>query len=187
MSPKKRITLLRILALVVVVGLSVFIFAIRDVATELMGLGYLGIFLLTFFSYATIVTPAPTLAIIFAAATTYSPIGIALSAGLGAALGEISGYLVGFSSQGIVERKDIYERISRWMQKNGPLTIFLLSVLPNPFFDIAGIAAGMLKMPLKKFFFWCWLGETIKMGAFAYLGYTTLVPLLDWLRQYINI
>jgi len=187
MSPQKRLNLLRILALLIVIGLSVFIFYIKDNVEELKGLGYLGIFLLTFFSYATIVAPAPGVAIIIAMAASFHPIGVTLAAGLGAALGEISGYLVGFSGQGIVERRDVYERISRWMQKNGSLTILLLSAIPNPFFDIAGIAAGMLKMPLRKFFFWCWVGETIKMGAFALFGYTTFNPLMDWLKQAIGI
>jgi len=46
----------------------------------------------------------------------------------------------------------------------------VLSTVPNPFFDLAGIAAGALKMPLKKFMFWCWIGQTIKMLTFAYAG-----------------
>jgi len=36
--------------------------------------------------------------------------------------------------------------------------------------DLAGLAAGALKMPIAKFLFWCWIGELIKMGTFAFLG-----------------
>jgi membrane protein DedA with SNARE-associated domain len=56
------------------------------------------------------------------------------------------------------------------MRKNGPLTILILSAIPNPFFDLAGLAAGALKMPVVKFFFWCLIGETIKMTIFALAG-----------------
>ena len=34
----------------------------------------------------------------------FNPIGVAVAAGLGAAIGELSGYLAGFSGQGVVER-----------------------------------------------------------------------------------
>ena len=54
------------------------------------------------------------------------------------------------------------------------LTILVLSAIPNPFFDLAGAAAGALKMPLPKFLLWCWIGETIKMLIFAYAGASSL-------------
>jgi uncharacterized membrane protein YdjX (TVP38/TMEM64 family) len=41
-------------------------------------------------------------------------------------------------------------------------------------FDLAGAAAGALKMPLQKFLLWCWLGETVKMFIFAYAGASSL-------------
>jgi len=48
--------------------------------------------------------------------------------------------------------------------------IFLLAVIPNPVFDIAGMVAGALKLPLWRFMLWSWLGKCIKMLAFAYGG-----------------
>ena len=70
----------------------------------------------------------------------------------------------------MLEHVGSYEKLAGWMKKGGPLTVFLLAAIPNPFFDLAGAVAGALKMPLHKFLFWCWLGETIKMLAFAYAG-----------------
>jgi uncharacterized membrane protein YdjX (TVP38/TMEM64 family) len=104
----------------------------------------------------------------------FHPLGVALAAGVGAALGEISGYLAGYSGQAVVERARLYERLTAWMGKNGPLTVLLLSAIPNPFFDLAGAVAGALKMPVFQFLLWCWIGETIKMLAFAYAGQFTL-------------
>ena len=47
-----------------------------------------------------------------------------------------------------------------------------MAVIPNPFFDLAGIAAGTLKIPVLRFYFFCALGSIIKMLAFAYGGNT---------------
>lgn len=166
----RRLILARILALVVVVALSIFIFSIRDKAAQLSVYGYPGIFLLSFLAYATVFLPAPGVGIVFLMGAVFNPLGVALAAGSGAALGEITGYLAGFSGQSVAERADIYERLTGWMRKNGPLTVLVLAAIPNPFFDIAGVTAGALKMPVGKFLFWCWLGECVKMSAFAYLG-----------------
>jgi membrane protein YqaA with SNARE-associated domain len=160
----------RILALAVVIAISVYIFSIRDRADELAIYGYPGIFLLAFLAYATVLLPAPGVWVVFTMGGVFHPLGVALAAGAGATLGEISGYLAGFSGQAVAERSEIYQRLTGWMQKNGPLTVLFLSAVPNPFFDLAGAAAGMLKMPLPKFLFWCWIGETLKMFFFAYAG-----------------
>jgi membrane protein DedA with SNARE-associated domain len=164
----------RIAALLVVVLISVYIFSIRDQAARLAIYGYPGIFLLSFLAYATVILPAPGVAFIFAMGSVFNPLLVGLAAGAGAALGELVGYLAGFSGQAVVERADMYERFTQWMQKHGALTVFLLALVPNPFFDLAGIIAGVLKMPVLKFLLWCWAGETIKMVFFAYLGSSTL-------------
>ena len=167
---KTRLVLVRILVALVVIGLSIFIYSIRDRASELAIYGYPGIFLLAFLAYATVFLPAPGVAVIFAMGAVFHPIGVALAAGTGAALGELTGYMAGFSGQTIVERANIHERLSRWMKANGPLTVLLMAAVPNPFFDMVGVIAGVLKMPLFKFLFWCWIGEILKMFLFALAG-----------------
>ncbi len=170
MKPATRLALTRILALLFVVAISIFIFSIRDQAEQLAIYGYPGIFVLAFLAYATVLLPAPGVAVVFTMGAVFNPWLIALAAGSGAALGEITGYLAGYGSQGIVQHAKVYEKLDYWMQKNGPLTVFVLSAVPNPFFDLAGAAAGLLKMPIPKFLLWCWAGETIKMLIFAALG-----------------
>ena len=44
-----------------------------------------------------------------------------------------------------------------------PATVLILAAIPNPFFDITGIAAGVLKMNVKVYFIWALLGNIIKM------------------------
>lgn len=173
LTKERRLALARIMALFVVIALSVFVFSIRDQAEELAVYGYPGIFVLSFLAYATVLLPAPGVAVVFTMGSIFNPLGVALAAGSGAALGELSGYLAGFSGQAVVERADVYERLTRWMKKNGSLTVFLLAAIPNPFFDLAGLAAGSLKMPVVRFFIFCWMGEVVKMGIFAFAGAST--------------
>ena len=59
-----------------------------------------------------------------------------------------------------------------WMSRYGNLTVLLLAVIPNPLFDLAGMTAGVLKMPILRFLFWCALGKILKMIFFAYGGQT---------------
>lgn len=180
-SANPRVLLIaRILALIAVIAITVFVFSIRDKADEFAVYGYPGIFLIALITNATVLLPAPGIAVVFAMGAVFHPLGVAFAAGLGGAIGELSGYLAGFSGQAVIERVTLYEKMEKWMNKNGPLTIIILAFLPNPFFDIAGIAAGALKMPIARFFLWCWIGVTLKMIVFAYVGSSSL----KWIFQY---
>jgi uncharacterized membrane protein YdjX (TVP38/TMEM64 family) len=170
MNSKTRALILRLLALVLVVVISVTIFAFRDQAAQFARFGYPGVFFIALLSYATVLLPAPGIAVVFSMGGVLNPYGIALAAGTGAALGELSGYLAGYSSQVVAERTEIYQRLVVWMKSNGPLAVFILSAIPNPLFDLAGAAAGSLKMPYAQFLLWCWLGQMVKMLIFASLG-----------------
>ena len=127
---------MRVLSLILVVAITVYVFSIRDKAQELAIYGYPGIFLLSFLAYATVFLPAPGVAIVFTMGAVFNPLLVALVAGAGAALGELTGYLAGFSSQPVVERVKIYQRMVEWLKKYGPIAILVLSVIPNPFFDV---------------------------------------------------
>lgn len=177
MTKERRLALLRILSLLAVVGLSAFIFSIRNQVESFAHYGYQGVFLIALLANATVLLPAPGIAIIFTMGSIFHPLGVGLTAGAGGALGELSGYMAGFSGQAVVEQMDIYEQIHPWVEKYGTLAIFILAAVPNPFFDLAGIAAGVTKIPLYKFLLACWGGQSIKMTAFAYAGAASL----NWL------
>ncbi len=176
-SPERRTAILRILALVFVIGLGALAFLMRDHLRELQSLGYAGAFLTAFISNASILLPIPGIWVVFAISGVFHPLGVAVAAGTGGALGELSGYLAGYSGQALVERVDILNRIVPVVQKYGAPAIVVLAAIPNPFFDLAGIAAGMLKIPLWKFLLAAWIGQCIKMLSFAYAGSTSL----NWL------
>lgn len=171
---------LRILAILAVVGITIFIYNIRDRVDEFAAFGYPGIFLVMLLANATVIIPAPGVAVVFAMGSVFNPFFVALAGGAGGAIGELTGYLAGFSGQAVVEKTDIYNRILPWVQKYGAWVILLLSAFPNPFFDMAGIAAGISKIPVWKFLLACWVGQTIKMAMFAYAGYYSI----DWIANF---
>ena len=74
--------------------------------------------------------------------------------------------------------------IKRYMEKYGLLTIFFLSVIPNPVMDLAGISAGALKMPIWKFLLACFVGKIIKNVAVAYLGAGALPAFSGFFRDW---
>jgi len=177
-----RLNILRILALLAVIGISVYIFTIRDQAERLSAYGYPGIFIISILANATILLPAPGVAVVFAMGSVFNPFFVGVVAGTGAAIGEISAYMAGFSGQGVIENIKLYDRVTSWMQHYGAFTILLLAAIPNPFFDLAGMAAGALKMPVQKFVFWCVIGKIIKMLIFAYTGAYSL----NWLSGFMK-
>ena len=169
-----RLNLIRLLILLAVIGISVYIFTIRDRAEQFAVYGYPGIFFISVLANATVLLPAPGIAVVFAMGGIFQPLLVALAAGTGATFGELSSYAAGFSGQAVIEGTAAYARILPWMRRYGGLTTLLLAAIPNPFFDLAGASAGALKMPVPKFLLWCWLGETTKMLVFAYAGATSL-------------
>jgi uncharacterized membrane protein YdjX (TVP38/TMEM64 family) len=172
-----RTAILRGISFIAVVAISVWIFSIRDHAAQLATYGYPGIFIIAMLANATVLLPAPGIAIVFAMGSIFNPWLVALFAGSGAAVGELVGYLAGYSGQGFVEHSEVYTRIEPWVRRYGVFAIFIFAALPNPFFDIAGIAAGILKMPILQFFIACWLGEIVKMLAIAFAGSASI----NWL------
>ena len=174
MNAKTRTTILRVLAVLAVVGISVYVFSIRNHADEFAQYGYPGIFLIALMSNATVFLPAPGIAIVFAMGSVFHPLGVAIAAGTGGALGELSGYLAGFGGGAVVENTAAYARVRPWVQKWGGWAVLVLAAIPNPFFDLAGVAAGTLKMPVWKFLIFCWIGQMIKMSIFAFAGAASL-------------
>ena len=166
-----RKNVLRIIALVFVLALTVILVIKRDSVKELEALGYPGIFLASLLTNATLILPIPGVLITSAMGAVFNPFWVALASSSGATVGEISGYLAGFSGQAVVENKKWYEKIENWMRKYGDVTILVLALIPNPVFDAAGMTAGVLKMPIHKFLIYCFIGKTLKMLAFAYGGY----------------
>jgi membrane protein DedA with SNARE-associated domain len=181
-TPEKKVsaTILRILSVLAVIGITFYVYSIRERVEEFARFGYFGAFLIALVANATVILPAPGVAVVFGMGGIINPLGVGLAAGAGGALGELTGYLAGYGGQAAVENKAIYNRTLPWVQKYGAWVILVLSAIPNPFFDVAGIAAGISKLPLWKFLLACWVGVTIKMLIFAYAGAYSI----DWIAGF---
>ena len=95
-----------------------------------------------------------------------NPVIVGIVAGIGQTLGEMTGYMAGYSGQGLVNRSKTYDRVEGWMKRNefmGELVVFVLALIPNPFFDAAGMAAGALRFPVWKYLLAAGAGKVIKI------------------------
>jgi len=167
---KRTMNIIRVLVFLGVVALTIVLLVNRERIQELQAYGYPGIFLFSILANATILVPIPGVVFTSAMGAVFNPLFVSLATGAGAALGELSGYLAGFSGQAVVEGSARYERVVGWMEKYGDVTILILAFIPNPLFDLAGMVAGILKMPVRKFLLYCVIGKILKMMMFAYAG-----------------
>ncbi len=145
--------------------------------SNLKSYGYVGLFLINVIGAASILLPSPAAASVFGGGALLSDIlgipafvWVGVIAGLGEAIGEFSGYAAGYGGRIIVESRPEYQRISRWMGRNGTMTMFLMSTIPNPLFDIAGLAAGAVRLPMGRFFLAVLAGKVIKDTWMAGIG-----------------
>ncbi len=152
----------------ILIGLLVLLF--QNEIAALGDLGYVGVFLALFLSAATIIFPAPGWVAVITAVTLLglNPYLVGIVAGVGSGLGEITGYMVGNGATGLSSRK--FNEYKEAIKKYGSVAIFLLAFLPNPFFDVAGLLAGALKIPVWKFLLACVAGRTFRYVLLAYLG-----------------
>ncbi|MBI5452473.1 VTT domain-containing protein [Candidatus Gottesmanbacteria bacterium] len=136
--------------------------------------GYIGLFLINAFTNATVILPLPSFITVFIGGSIWNPLMVGIISGLGAAIGELIGFFVGFGSRGVIDIFDGQEKwlkkTEKWLKKNGFITIFVTSVLPDPFFDLVGIAAGTLNYPIWKFFLATALGRIFRNIIIAWSG-----------------
>jgi membrane protein YqaA with SNARE-associated domain len=183
-------TAIRIGVLLLMIVLSIGIYMIRDQVQTLQRLGYPGIFGLNLVSSGSIAVPIPALPVVFGMAALKTPHGapvfnafwVGVAAALGATLGELSGYAAGFSGQGVAENTKIYRRLHEWTERYGLWTIAFVALVPNPFFDFAGIAAGTLRMGLRRFLLATFIGKLGKMLIVAYGGAYSI----GWVAQFMR-
>ncbi len=138
----------------VTVGFSLLVvFALLHFREALAHLGpwsYLGVFLAEMGNSAVIVIPTPGPAYTFAMGVTLNPFILGLIGGIGAAMGELTGYVLGVKGRRILEGGRLYDRFrtmsTRWM--GGALFAFAFVPLP---FDVAGLWAGTVRYPVWRF------------------------------------
>src|SRR3989344_1295042 len=158
-------------AFLLAVTITVAIITFREQIRGLEQLGYLGVFLAMLLTNATLFLPTPTivLAIAFGAALP-NPLLVGLAAGLGSAIGETTGYLAGYAASAMVTESKGYKHTKQLLDRHGILAIAGLAFIPNPMFDMAGLAAGTLGVRWWKFFLAVSFGKTLRMLILDYTG-----------------
>ncbi len=172
-SPENLLRLGAFVAVLIIIGLA---FLVGD-KIEFEKVGYAGLGLTVLVASGGLVLPVPSLATACAAGAFLNPLYVALVAGSAGAVGELTGYFLGYSGRGVLAQNWLYIRMEGWMRRGGWLVLLLVALIPNPLFDVVGIAAGALRYPVWRFFIVVWFG---KLGKFLVFAYACAYS-VDWL------
>jgi membrane protein YqaA with SNARE-associated domain len=170
----KGLTLLSLLAMA---AASVALWRGVVSAERLTSFGYKGIFVLSLINSVSPVA-GPSLIATFFLAGKLNPLLVGVAGGLGGAIGELTGFVVGYSFRASLsdEFEHKFERFKNWRfvrvsRERSFVTLFVLASIPNPFFDPVSALAGSLRIPLAKYFVPVLLGRTVRHVVIAYAGY----------------
>jgi membrane protein YqaA with SNARE-associated domain len=170
-ASRLRLRIVQTLTVVIVIAALGASLYFRDHIQELQQYGYAAVFIVGLVSNATLILPVPGLAVSSVMGGVFNPWIVGIVGGVSQALGELTGYMAGYSGHTWVETNQTYERVDRWMRRYGALTIFVMAVIPNPVFDVGGIIAGAMRFPVWKFLVPCTAGKVIKNIGFALIGF----------------
>ena len=160
-------TELKVASLVFTIVLTALIFYFRKHIERLAKWGYVGIFFASLLSNATILAPSPVFGLVVVEGRVLNPYMVGLISALGGALGELTGYLAGYGGQAVLGE---HPQLEEWVATHGFPAIVLLAAAPNPFFDVAGIIAGLTHFPVEQFFVATFIGTCIKYTLLALSG-----------------
>lgn len=133
--------------------------------------GYFGIFLISLIGALSIFFPLPYTVVIFTLGGLFDPFLIAIAAGLGSAVGEFSGYLLGYYGRKVIsaERRRKMEFMVRVFDRFGSITIFLFALTPLPD-DLLFIPLGIMRYSLLRAFIPALIGKVSMNFIVAYSG-----------------
>jgi membrane protein YqaA with SNARE-associated domain len=147
---------------------------LRDFALQY---GYLGIFLISLIGAMSIFVPIPYTIVIFilGGLQAFDPFLIAVAAGLGSAIGEFSGYLLGVGGRKVIgdRYKKKMDFITKLFKKYGSIAIFIFALTPLPD-DLLFIPLGVMRYSLLRAFIPAVLGKFFSNLIIAYSGRLSL-------------
>jgi membrane protein YqaA with SNARE-associated domain len=162
----------RVAALGVVTGLIVMGLVMWVTGRfESAAIGYPTVWLFSFIGAASIFIPLPAPAGVCIGATpafNLDPVLLGVVSGTAEVLGELTGYMAGLTGRSIVERSRWYPAVQQWMKQRGALVLFCMAIIPNPLFDIVGVASGSIGYPLRKFVPIVFVSKSIKSAGIAF-------------------
>jgi membrane protein DedA with SNARE-associated domain len=164
-----------------------------DLTDSVSGFSYGGVFLTNLASTATFYIPVPGLTA--AAQTLIATEGdksnlpwlVGVAGGVGMAVGEVTAYYAGYLGAELARGRElggprrlrrvinrVTRAISYLMDHWGMATLFVLSAIPNPLFEVAGITAGSVRMSFRRFLVSVTLGKILRGIILAYYGASAL-------------
>ena len=155
---------------------------IPDWMRPLLQYGYLGIFLISLLGATSILVPIPSTVVIFILGGlqsggnwVFEPLWIAVFAGAGAAVGELSGYLLGFGGRRVIgdKYKKKMDFLTKLFKKLGPIAIFVFALTPLPD-DLLFIPLGIMRYGVLRAFIPALLGKFFSNLIIAYSGRLSL-------------
>jgi membrane protein YqaA with SNARE-associated domain len=176
-TPQKRPWICPMLVAAIAVALNIIAYLMipPDLAYRLGSLGYIGVFLITLISNATIVVPIPYFGLVAALSPGLSMVGVGIAGALGSVIGESVSFFVGRSGRGVVEQTRFYRWVQRQLEHpwRAFVVLFALSAPPNPAFDVAGLTAGAMGLPYWIFLSAVFLARLVRFGIVAFFGGAT--------------
>lgn len=144
--------------------------------------GYLGIFLVSLVSSATIIFPIPIFLILFSFGAILNPFLVALIGSIGATIGNLTSYFLGLGGKEVLENKygKKLEKIKKTFKKYGSVFwIIFVNATPLPA-DIVGIFCGVIRYDFKKYFIASFLGRMMLYLVLTFSGYYSINWILDF-------
>jgi membrane protein YqaA with SNARE-associated domain len=177
---------LGIFGIVATVLMAVAIVYFGESLRALKGLGYVGAFIISILGGATIIIPVPMLAVVFAlGGVMHHTWLVGIASALGELVGALTIYMTGHGAGRVLSSskhgkiQSAYERLLGLMERRGPLTLFIVASVVNPFFYPTALAAGALRFGLKRYIPIVLAGKIIKAMTVVYAGYWGLKGLFQ--------
>ncbi|MGP8080814.1 MAG: YqaA family protein [Dehalococcoidales bacterium] len=159
--------------------------------SQLKTYSYLGLFVIALITGSPLPIPTFCVVLVFTMGNVDNPIAVGLIAGLGVAIGHMMVYWSGFGGYKLLSIFNIPDAVGRayskikgrflkklkvgkvldFLNRHAIFSMFLMSVIPNPFQLPALLTLGAERFSFWKVFIACLAGRTILYLFLAYLGY----------------
>lgn len=144
--------------------------------------GYFGVFLISFIGSMSIIIPVPYTLLIYVMGGVLDPILVAIASGFGSAVGEFSGYVLGYYGRAVIseERQRKMDFMVKVFDRYGFFAIFFFALTPLPD-DLLFIPLGIMRYKFVKAFVPSLLGKLLMSFILAYSGHLSIGFIRDLL------
>jgi membrane protein DedA with SNARE-associated domain len=172
---------------------------------HIAGYSLLGVFIVSLISgsvFSFVAIPIPYWLLVFTLSSVLAPewglmapVFVGMTSALATSLGHIPTFMIGYGGgktyEGLTRlisgrlrrnndsnKRSFYNRCMDWARHHGSWAVFAMSAMFNPLHLPMTIAIGTLRYPPLKFFFFSFLGNSVKGLFLAFCGYFGLGSIL---------